>query len=327
MEFKGMAKKCFWILLLTALSLLMLRTGRDASKNIWIEGEPTFQYYAALLWEILEEIAVIVPVWFLSLVGLGRSVLGETWFPFAEKIPLRATKMIMVAAGILLIGVSVAQKVYLKYTTVPYWIHDGVEESLGEWQSVFIWILFYGMLLYVEQWCIRRNDIRQAIRRKQLWVVVTIFLAYMIVSSIGGVHLWYIPLYYVDSPNTLEDYYLWWCSLYFAVFYVPLLFFAVRKTVRLFKNDGKWLTLSAIVPWKITVLTVLLAAGFMVLQIRESYYWNEWAEIADVPEYGEAAAMGHTFQAMMWGLLLVYASCLLIRQLRTAHRAKYAGNT
>lgn len=49
---------------------------------------------------------------------------------------------------------------------------------------------------------------------------------------------------------------------------------------------------------------------------------DDWTEIADVPEYGEAVAMKYTFQAMMWGLLLFYAICLLIKQIRTGWRAK-----
>lgn len=305
----------------------MIQAGRDASNNIWIEDEPTFRYYVALLWEILQGIAVIVPIWLLSLLGLARSFLGENWFPFAEKISIRATKMILVAAGILLIGVSVAEKVYLEYTTVPFWMHDTIEEGFGKWESVFFWTLFYGMLLYIEQWCNCRNDSRQMIRHKQLWVIVNFLLAQLIISSLGGVKLWYIPLSHVDCPNNLEDYDLWWFALYSAFFCVPLLFFAARKTVRLFKNNSQWLTLSTIVPKKVTVLIALVSTGFMIAQIKESRYWNDWTEFADLPEYGQAAATGHTFQALMWGLLLFYVICLLAKQLRAAHRAKQASNT
>lgn len=322
MKVKGILKKCMWGLLVILMTFLMIQAGKDASDNIWIEGDPTFHYYAALSWEILKGIAVILPVWLLSLLGLARSCFGENWFPFAQKIPIRVTKMILVAAMILLIGVSVAEKVYSKYTTVPFWVRDTVEKSFGEWQGVFVWTLFYGMLLYIEQWCNRSNENRQMIRKKQLWVTVTIFLTYLIITLLGGVDLWYIPLSHVDSPNNLEDYYLWWFSLYNAMFFLPLWFFSARKTVRLFKNDTQWLTLTTIIPKTITVLIALTATGFMVRQIQESRYWKEWTEFADLPEYGEAASMGHTFQAMMCGLVLFYMICLFVKQIRAARRAK-----
>ena len=304
------------------LSFLMIQAGRDASKNIWIEGEPTLHYYVALLWEILQGIAVIVPVWLLSILGLARSFFGENWFPFAQKIPIRVTKMILAAAVILLIGGSFAEKVYLEHTTVPFWARDTVAENFGQWQSAFIWTLFYGMLLYIEQWCIRRNESRQMIRKKQIWVTVTIFLMWLILLELSCVDLWYISLSHVDCPNDLEDYYLWWFSLYTAVFFLPFWFFSARKTVRAFKDNPQWLTLTTIIPKTTTVLIALAATGFMIQQIQECRYWNEWTEFADLPEYGEAAAMGHTFQAMMWGLLLFYMICLFVKQIRAARRAK-----
>lgn len=322
MKVKEIMKKCMWGLLVILITYLMIQAGKDSSNNIWIEGDPTFRYYAALSWEILNGIAVFLPVWLLSLLGLARSCFGENWFPFAQKIPVRVTKMILAAAVILLIGVSVAEKVYLEYTTVPFWVRDTVKESFDQWQSVFVWTLFYGMLLYIEQWCIRRNDSRQMIRKKQLWVVVTIFLAYLIVVFIGGIDLWYTPLERVGDLNGLEDYELWWFSLYSAVFVLPLWFFSARKMIRLFKNNEQWLTLTDIIPKKITAMIALAATGFMVQQIQESRYWNEWTEFADLPEYGEAASMGHTFHAMMWGLLLFYMICLFVKQIRTARRAK-----
>ena len=313
MKTKEIMKKCLWVLLVILMTCLIIQTGRDASDNIWIEGEPTLRFYIALSWEILQGVAAILPVWLLSLLGLARSFFGENWFPFAQKIPIRVTKMIL-AAVILLIGVSVAEKVYLEYTTV--------KESFGQLQSAFVWTLFYGMLLYIEQWCICRNESRKMIRKKQLWVTVTIVLTYLIVALLDGVNLWYTPLSRVDSPNNLEDYYLWWFSLYTAVFFLPFWFFSARKTVRAFKDNPQWLTLTTIIPKTTTVLIALAATGFMIQQIQECRYWNEWTEFADLPEYGEAATMGHTFQAMMWGLLLFYMICLFVKQIRAARRAK-----
>jgi hypothetical protein len=65
----------------------------------------------------------------------------------------------------------------------------------------------------------------------------------------------------------------------------------------------------------------------MVWQIQKIQYWNEWAEIADVPEYGEAAATGHTLQTLMWGLALFYTICLRIKQTLAVRRAKCEQNT
>ena len=113
-----------------------------------------------------------------------------------------------------------------------------------------------------------------------------------------------------------------WFSLYAAVFLLPFLFFSVRKVIRLFKNNAQWLTLSTIIPKKISALFVLIEASLMVWQIQKIQYWNEWAEIADVPEYGEAAALGHTFQSLMWGLALLYTICLLTKQIVAVCRAK-----
>ena len=230
MKIKENMKKCLWGLLVILMTYLMIQAGRDALDNIWIEGEPTLRFYIALSGEILQGIAAILPVWLLSLLGLARSFFGENWFPFAQRIPFRVTKWILAAAVILLIGVSVAEKVYLEYTTVPFWVRDTVKESFGQWQSAFVWTLFYGMLLYIEQWCIRRNESRKMIRKKQLWITVTIFLTYLIITFLGGVDLWYIPLSHVDCPNDLEDYYLWWFSLYTVVFFLPFWFFSARKT-------------------------------------------------------------------------------------------------
>lgn len=321
MKVKEVMKKCLWGLLVILMTYLMIQAGRDASHNIWIEGDPTFRFYVALSREILKGIAAILPVWLLSLLGLARSFFGENWFPFAQKIPIRVTKWIMAAAVILLIGVSFAEKVYLEHTTVPFWALDTVAENFDQWQSAFIWTLFYGMLLYIEQWCIRRNESRQMIRKKQIWVTVTIFLMWLILLELSCVDLWYISLSHVDCPNDLEDYYLWWFSLYNAVFFFPLWFFSARKAVRLFKDNPQWLALTTIIPKTITVLIALVATGFMVQQKQECRYWNEWTEFADLPEYGEAAAMGHTFQAMMWGLLLFYMICLLVKQIRSIGKA------
>jgi len=319
---KQIIKKCLWVMLAVVLTFLMIRKGQAAADNIWIDGEPTFYYYAALSLEVLRETAIILPAWLLSLLGLARAFFGENWLPFAEKIPVSVTKTVLVAATVLLIGVSVAGAVYSEYTEDPYAVRYRIENRLDGWQTMLAWIWYYGILLYIEQWCIRKGCSRQSIRKKQVWTTVTLVLSFLIVTFLDGAELWYIPLRHVDSPNTLEDYYLWWFSLYIAACFLPILFFAARKTVRLFRYDAQWLTLTTIVPKKITALIALVATGLVVWQIRECHYWGEWALIADVPEYGEAAAIGHLFQAMMWGLVLFYMICLLVKQIRAVHRGK-----
>ena len=322
MKVKEILKKCMWGLLVLLLTYLMIQAGKDASDNIRIEGDPTFRFYVALSWEILKGIAAILPVWLLSILGLARTCFGENWFPFSEKIPVGVTKTVMAAAVILWVGVAVVGAIYSEQTQDSYAIRYRMENRFDGWRTTLALILFYSILLYIEQWSIQRKCSRQIIRKKQVWTTVTLFLTLLIQYSVGGVKLWYIPLSYVDCPNNLEDYYLWWFSLYTAVFFLPLWFFSARKTVRLFKGSAQWLALTTIVPKKITVLIAFVATGVMVQQIQESRYWNEWTEFADVPEYGEAAAMGHTFQAMMWGLLLFYMICLFVKQIRAARRMK-----
>lgn len=318
---KSFLKKCMWILLVILISFLMIQAGQAASKNIWINGAPTFQYYVALIWEILKGIAGIFPAWLLSLLGLARSCFGENWFPLAQKVPVRVTKMILAAAMILLIGVTAAGVVYSACTGDPDAVQHRMENILEGWQTAFAWAVFYGILLYTEQWCIQRNCSRRNIRKKQAWITVTAFLTYLIVFSLDGVNLWYIPLDHVDSPNRLEDYFLWWFSLYMAVFILPLWFFSARKAIRLFKN-GQWLMLSAIIPKKITVLLSLALSGMTVWQIQEYRSCISRLPFSEVPEHTEAMATGHEFQAMIWGLALFYMLCLLIKQIRAARKAR-----
>lgn len=322
MRYKQIMRKCVWIMLAALMSLVVFQAGYDASGNIRIDGEPTFRYSMALLWEILTGIAVFVPVWLLTLLGLARCFLGENWFPFAEKIPVRITKKLLAASAILMVCVLAAERIYFEYAEYPVWDRYTIEGRFDGWQSLFAWILFYSMLLYIEQWSIRRKDSRQSIRKRQAWVTVTLLVTQLIVLLLGCVDLWYIPLSYVDSPNRLEDYYLWWFSLYSAVSVLPLWFFSARKTIRLFKNNKHWLTLSSVIPAKVSALIALASIGLMILQIQECRYWNGWTEIADVPEYGQAAAMGHLIQTLMWGLVLFYAICLLVKQIHAARRAR-----
>jgi len=317
---KSFMKKCMWIMLVILISFLMIQAGQAASKNIWVNGAPTFQYYAALIWEILKGTAGIFPAWLLSLLGLARSCFGENWFPLSEKIPVRVTKMILVAAIILLIGVTAAGVVYSACTGDSYTMQYRMENILEGWQTAFAWVLFYGILLYTEQWCIQRNCSRQNIRKKQVWIIVTAFLTCLIVLFLRCVDLWYIPLRYVDSLNRLEDYFLWWFSAYMAVFFLPPWFFAARKTIRLFKNE-RWLILSTAIPKKMTAASALVFSGMTVWQIQEYRSCISRLPFSEVPEYAEAMAKGHEFQAMIWGLALFYMICLLAKQILAARRA------
>ena len=327
MKLRNYGKKLLWILLVVLVSVLLVWRFQIASENVRIYREPDFDYYFSLFWEILKELAVLLPVWLLSLLGLIRSFVGENWFPFAERIPIRATKFLLAITAPLFVCITIAGAMYAEYSNDSYVIQDMLENRFEAWKTTLAWILFYCILLYIEQRGIQRNCVRKDIRKQQAWVTVTIALTWLILIELSCVDLWYIPLSAVSSPNTSEDYYLWWFSLYSAVFILPLWFFAARKTIRLFRKNMQWLELSSIVPAKITALVVLASTVLMISQIRESRYWNEWVKTADVPEYGEAAALGHTFQALMWGLALFYTICLLAKQILAARQVKCERNT
>ena len=156
--------------------------------------------------------------------------------------------------------------------------------------------------------------------KKWVWAAVTACLTLIIMLLAECVTMWYLPLSYVNSPNTLEDYYLWWFSLCMAAFFLPPWFFSARHTIRLFLNNQKWLAISAAISPLITVLTVLAAAGVFVWEFIEYRSWREQAVISDIPEYAEAAAMGSLFQAAILGMALFYLLCLLFKQRRAKHQ-------
>ena len=168
---------------------------------------------------------------------------------------------------------------------------------------------------------IQKNCPRKDIWKKQLWFTVTLFLTLMILFFLGAVKLWYIPLSHVDSPNTLEDFDLWLFSLYFGVLFLPLLFLSARKTIRLFQHE-RWLSLSDVIPLKITVLTAFALTGFTAWQILECCNWSALCLDFDLPEYGQAAASLHLFYAMVGGLALLCTICILVKQLPVAHKEK-----
>lgn len=151
--------------------------------------------------------------------------------------------------------------------------------------------------------------------KKCIWITLTVFLTLMILLSLGAVRLWYIPLSHVDSPNTLEDFNLWVFSLYFGVLILPLWFLSARKTIRLFKHE-QWLSPSAVIPPKMTVMITFALAGFTAWQILEYRHWGELCINPDLPEYGQAAASLHLFLAMVGGLTIFCMICILIKQFR-----------
>ena len=125
----------------------------------------------------------------------------------------------------------------------------------------------------------------------------------------------------MDSTNTLEDFDLWLFSLYFGVLFLLPWFLSARKTVRLFRHE-KWLSLSVVIPRKVTVLTTLALTGFIAWQIWE---WRNWSKLllnSDLPEYGQAAANLHLFYAMVGGLAFLCTICILIKQLWAAYKEK-----
>lgn len=326
MKFKNFLRRLSWVLLAVLMTVLMIWRLQIASENVRIYKEPDFDYYVSLFWEILKEVAVLLPIWLLSFLGLLRSFFGENWLPFAEKIPIRLTKLILAIAAPLLVCITIAGAMYSDYSNDSYVIQNMMENRFEAWKTTLAWILYYGIMLYIEQWGIQRNCVRKDIRKQQVWVTVTIALMWLILFELSCVNLWYIPLGSVDSPNDQEDYYLWWFSLYSAVFLLPILFLSGRRAIRSIKNNAQWLTLSTIVPKKVTALIVLAETALVVWQIRECRSASAWVAFSEVPEYTESRAMKHLFLAIIGGLAFLYTICLLIKQALAVHRVKREQN-
>lgn len=322
MHIKQNFKKYIWFLPVILTTLWLIGKAQTAAADIRIFREHDFTYYRIFSWLVFKEIAVILPIWLLSLLGLVRAFLGENWFPFAQKIPVCVTRIIFVVTAVLLVGVAVAESVYTANTTDSLGIRYRMEETFQSWKTLLAWILYYTGLLYMEQWCLRRNCSRKDIRQRQFWGTITVAMTWLICGLISSADMWYIPLNQVDSANRLEDYFLWWYALYLIAFFIPLWFFAARKVIRLFRKDPRWLTLSDILPRKIVVAVALATTGLTAWQIREYCISYSWIAESELPEHAEAVATGHQFQAMIWGLVLIYALCLLGKQRKLARSKK-----
>ena len=321
MDVKRNANRCLWLALVLLMSGVLILEGKAVVDTILAHPDLTVRDYDHLDWALQKTTVFYLPIWCLALLRLLRSFLGENWFPFAERIPMSVTKAVVVVAAALWIGLAVFSAVYLKQIQKSYDLYYRMESVFSRWGTVFPVILYYAALLYIEQWCIQRKCTRQSIRKKQLWFTVTLFLTFMVLFCLGGVKLWYIPLSHVDSPNTLEDFDLWLFSLYFGVLFLPPWFLSARKTIRLFGHEG-WLSLSAVIPRKVTVLTTLALTGFIAWQIGECRNWSKLLLTSDLPEYGQAAANLHLFYAMVGGLAFLCTICILIKQLRATYKEK-----
>lgn len=322
MRIKQSFKKYIWFLPVILTTLWLIGKAQTAAADIRIVRSQDFTYYRIFSWLVFKEIAVILPVWLLSLLGLARAFLGENWFPFAQKIPISVTRIVFVATAILLVGVTVAGSVYTANSTDSLNIRYRMEETFQSWKTLLAWVLYYTGLLYMEQWCFRRNYSRKSIRQRQFWGTITVALTWLICGFISSADMWYIPLNHVDSANRLEDYFLWWYGLYLIAFFIPLWFFSARKVIRLFREDPHWLTLSTILPRKVVAAAALATTGLTVWQIRECCVSYSWIAESELPEHAEAVATGHQFQAMIWGLVLIYALFLLRKQRKLAYRKK-----
>lgn len=294
MRFKQSFRKYIWFLPVILTTLWLIWKARATAADIL-------------------EIAVIVPVWLLSLLGLARAFFGENWFPFAEKIPFSVTRIVFWATAVLLVGATVAGSVYTANATGSLDIRYQTEETLRSLRTLLAWVLYYTGLMYMEQWCLRRNCSRKSIRQRQLWGTITVVLTRLIWVSFSCADMWYIPQNLVDSPNRLEDYFLWWFSLCSAAFYIPLWFLAARKTIRLFRN-GQWLRLSDRIPRPVATLAALTFAGLTAWQVREIVACREWQTISEAPEHAQAMETAHEGQAFLWALALVYTLLLLRKQ-------------
>lgn len=318
MGVKRNLKRCIWFALVILMSCLLILEGKAVVDTILAHPDLTIRDYDHLDWSLQKMVVFYLPIWCLAFLGLLRSFLGENWFPFAERIPMSVTKAVMAASAILWVGAAVFSAVYLRQIQKSYDLYFRMESVFSRWRTVFPVVLYYAALLYMEQRCIQKKCTRQNTRKKQLWFTVTVFLTLMILFCLGGVKLWYIPLSHVDSPNTLEDFDLWLFSLYFGVLFLPPWFLSARNTIRLFRHES-WLSLSSLIPRKITALTAFALTGFTAWQILECRNWRGLCLNSDLPEYGQAAAGLHLFYAMVGGLALFWTICILIRQLRAAH--------
>ena len=144
---KRILKRLMWIVLVATVSVIMIWRFEMALENVRIYKEPDFDYYISLFWEILKELAVLLPIWLLSLLGMARSFFGENWLPFAEKIPIRATKFALAITVPLLVCITVLGAVYSEYTDDFYIIQYMVENRFETWKTTLAWILFYCILL------------------------------------------------------------------------------------------------------------------------------------------------------------------------------------
>lgn len=323
MDVKRNANRCLWLALVLLMSGVLILEGIAVVDAILVPSELTVRDYDHLDWSLQKLVLFHLPIWCLALLGLLRSFLGENWFPFAERIPISVTKAVMAAAAILWAGLAVFSAVYLKQIQKSYDLYDRMESVFSRWRTVFPVVLYYSALLYIEQWCIQKKCSRQNIRKKQLWFTVTLFLTFMILFCLGGVKLWYIPLSHVDSLNTLEDFDLWLFSLYFGVLFLLPWFLSARKTVRLFRHE-KWLSLSSLIPRKLTVLTALILTGFTAWQILECRNWRGLCLNCDYSEYAQAAGNLHLFYVMVGGFVLLCTTCLLIKQIRSGCRSHHS---
>lgn len=156
---------------------------------------------------------------------------------------------------------------------------------------------------------------RNKLWKTRIWITVTVGLLNVILLQLSFIDIWYVPLRYVDSPNRLEDYFLWWSCLFNALFLAPLCFLAARKTVRLHKGK-QWLSLSELLPMKVTCLAALVLVGLMVAVHRKYSGYGG----SDVPEYGSALGIAGLCQTLLLLTGLVYVLWILVKQLR--RRAK-----
>ena len=162
-------------------------------------------------------------------------------------------------------------------------------------------------------------------RKKQAWVAATVCLTLMILLALSCIAIWYIPLRRVDSLNNLEDYTLWLSMLYVLVCCLPPWFISVRKVIRLFKNEH-FLTISTVIPKKVTVLTALMLSGLDVWLIREYCECYAWIPSSEVPGYAAARASTYLFPALMCAVILFYVICLLVKQIWIARKQRKLRN-
>lgn len=322
MKRTSILKKSLWSIVALAITALLVQSCYVAWPRLPDPADFSPVFYGDLVSDWVatwSTVVFLLPLWLLSLLELGKAFLGEDRFHIAEKIPLRFTKVSILVILIMLIVWSTVGAAYLNQLNLDLGTKLIVESGFLFMQEVLAVALFYSVQLLGQQYCIRKGCSRRDIWKMRFWITITALLVWFELLLLEGMDMWYAPLHYVDNLNTLEDYYLWQFCLFLVVFFLPFCFFAARKAIRICKGP-RWLSLSEMIPRKVSGLLSLSLLGLTLWRILEYRDYTSSDRHCDVAEIVEASAMGRFFQILICGLCLFYAVCIWVKQIITKCR-------